>query len=123
MIPVVTVEFDPTSYTVNENAGTVRFVIVKRESSTSDIMVLFSTRNDSATGIIMNAMESPNNGHTWDPPRLRYIILGIIGTSGIKHNARIMGHILSIIGAAASLKIKTSLSTARGSFLLHCDIA
>ena len=69
MIPVVTVEFDPTSYTVNENAGTVRFVIVKRESSTSDIMVLFSTRNDSATGIIMNAMESPNNGHTWDPPR------------------------------------------------------
>ena len=53
-------EFDPTSYTINENAGTVRFMIMKSGNSTNDIIVLFNTRNESATGIL-NAME-PNNG-------------------------------------------------------------
>ena len=56
-------EFDPTSYTNNENAGTVRLVIVKSGNSTNDIIVLFNTRNGSATGIL-----NANNGHTWDPP-------------------------------------------------------
>ena len=52
MIPVVTVEFDPTLYAVNESAGTVRFMIVKRGSSTNDTTVIFDTSDGSATGII-----------------------------------------------------------------------
>ena len=51
MIPVVIVEFDPTSYAVNESAGTVRFVIVKIGNRTNDTTVLFNTSDGSATSM------------------------------------------------------------------------
>ena len=45
------VEFDPTSYTVNEDAGFVTFTIVKRTQTTEDVTVRFNTVPGSAEGI------------------------------------------------------------------------
>ena len=44
------VEFDPSSYTVNEDDGSVTFMIVKRNETTLSITVNFSTVPGSAVG-------------------------------------------------------------------------
>jgi len=50
LIVVVTVEFDPTTYTVTESEGVVMFQIVKRTMTTQPVSVLFSTSPGTATG-------------------------------------------------------------------------
>ena len=45
----VLVEFEPTSYTVDEEDGVVRFTIVKRTPTTQPVTVLFTTQDGSAT--------------------------------------------------------------------------
>ena len=47
---VVTVEFDPMSYTVFESDGFVNITVVKREQTTQTVSVDFSTADGSATG-------------------------------------------------------------------------
>ena len=46
----VVVEFDPSSYIVNEDDGFVTFTIVKRNETTPSITVNFSTVSDTAKG-------------------------------------------------------------------------
>lgn len=49
------VEFQPNSYTVNEDDGIVTFVLVKRTPTTQDVTVQISTVGGSATsGTIHN---------------------------------------------------------------------
>ncbi len=43
-------EFDPTSYTVNENDGYVEFIILKKTATTQPITIQFTTQPDTATG-------------------------------------------------------------------------
>lgn len=43
------VEFQPNSYTVNEDDGIVTFVLVKRTPTTQDVTVQISTVGGSAT--------------------------------------------------------------------------
>ena len=45
----VIVEFEPNSYTVEEDEGVVRFSIVKRTQTTQDVTVQFTTQDGSAT--------------------------------------------------------------------------
>ena len=47
---VVTVEFDPISYTVSESVGFVNITVVKRGQTTQTVSVDFSTADGSATG-------------------------------------------------------------------------
>ena len=50
LIPcAVIVEFQPSSYTVVEGEGMVRFAIVKRTLTTEDVTVQFTTHEGSAT--------------------------------------------------------------------------
>ena len=49
-IPGVLVEFDPSSYTVNESDGSVTFMITKRNETTLEVTVNFSTVPNSAIG-------------------------------------------------------------------------
>ena len=44
----VIVEFEPSSYTVDEDVGVVRFSIVKRTQTTQDVTVQFTTQDGSA---------------------------------------------------------------------------
>ena len=46
----VTVEFDPTSYTVAESGGLVNITIVKRGQTTQNVSVTFATADGTATG-------------------------------------------------------------------------
>jgi len=46
----VIVQFQPSSYTVNEDEGVVTFSIVKRTQTTQDVTVQFTTQDGSATG-------------------------------------------------------------------------
>ena len=46
--PAVTVEFDPTSYTVSESGGFANITVVKRGESTLAVSVEFNTAVDSA---------------------------------------------------------------------------
>ena len=48
--PAVTVEFDPTSYTVSESDRYANITVVKRGQTTQTVNVTFSTADDSATG-------------------------------------------------------------------------
>ena len=49
-IPGIIVEFDPSSYTVNEDDGFVNFTIVKQDETTLSITVNFSTVSGTAKG-------------------------------------------------------------------------
>ena len=53
----VIVEFQPSSYTVDEDEGVVRFSIVKRTRTTQGVTVQFTTQNGSATGRLCIAAE------------------------------------------------------------------
>ena len=44
------IEFQPSSYTVDEDEGVVRFTIVKKTDTTHDVTVQFTTQDGSATG-------------------------------------------------------------------------
>ena len=46
---IVVVEFQPNSYTVDEDDGIVSFVLVKRTPTTQDVTVQISTVGGSAT--------------------------------------------------------------------------
>ena len=46
----VTVEFDPTSYTVSESARYANITVVKRGDTTQTVSVDFTTADGSATG-------------------------------------------------------------------------
>ena len=46
----VTVEFDPTSYTVSESGHLANITIVKRGSTTQTVSVIFNTADNSARG-------------------------------------------------------------------------
>ena len=48
--PAVTVEFDPTSYTVDESGGLVNITVAKRGQTTQTVSVTFTTMDGSATG-------------------------------------------------------------------------
>ena len=52
------VEFQPNSYTVNEDDGIVSFVLVKRTPTTQDVTVQISTVGGSATSGIMLTTEN-----------------------------------------------------------------
>ena len=58
-IPGVLVEFDPSSYTVNEVDGSVTFMIAKRNETTLEVTVNFSTVPDSAKGDVGNVTLDP----------------------------------------------------------------
>ena len=45
----VIVQFQPSSYTVDEDEGVVTFTIVKRTQTTQDVTVQFTTQDGSAT--------------------------------------------------------------------------
>ncbi len=47
----VRVEFNPTTYSENENAGAIAFTIVKLDASQRLVSVLFSTASGTAEGI------------------------------------------------------------------------
>jgi len=47
---VVTVEFDPTTYTVSESGLFANITVVKRGESTQAVSVEFTTADDSAIG-------------------------------------------------------------------------
>ena len=49
-VTAVTVEFDPTSYTVSESDPFANITIVKREQTSQTVRVNFSTMDGSATG-------------------------------------------------------------------------
>ena len=49
-VTAVTVEFDPTNYTVSESDRYANITIVKRELTSQTVIVNFSTMNGSATG-------------------------------------------------------------------------
>lgn len=46
---VVVVEFQPNSYTINEEDGVVTFIIVKQSQTTEVVEVQFHTQDGSAT--------------------------------------------------------------------------
>ena len=48
--PAVTVEFDPTSYTVSESDRYANITVVKRGQTTQTVSVTFTTIDGSATG-------------------------------------------------------------------------
>ena len=48
--PAVTVEFDPTSYTVSESGRFANITVVKRGQTTLAVNVDFTTADDSAIG-------------------------------------------------------------------------
>ena len=50
LLSVVTVEFDPVSYTVSESDSFVNITVVKRGQTTQTVSVDFSTADGSATG-------------------------------------------------------------------------
>ena len=58
-IPGVLVEFDPSSYTVNEGDGSVTFMIAKRNETTLEVTVNFSTVPDSAKCDVGNVTLDP----------------------------------------------------------------
>ncbi len=43
-------EFDPTSYTVNESNGYVEFIILKKTTTTQPVTIQFTTQLDTGTG-------------------------------------------------------------------------
>ena len=49
LLSVVTVEFDPVSYTVSESDSVVNITVVKRGQTTQTVSVDFSTADGSAT--------------------------------------------------------------------------
>ena len=49
-VTAVTVEFDPTSYTVSESDRYANITIVKREQTSQTVSVDFTTMSGSATG-------------------------------------------------------------------------
>ena len=49
-VTAVTVEFDPTSYTVSESDRYANITIVKREQTSQTVSVDFTTVDGSATG-------------------------------------------------------------------------
>ena len=49
LLSVVTVEFDPISYTVSESDSVVNITVVKRGQTTQTVSVDFSTADGSAT--------------------------------------------------------------------------
>ena len=49
LFSAVIVQFQPSSYIVNEDEGVVRFTIVKRTQTTQDVTVQFTTQDGSAT--------------------------------------------------------------------------
>ena len=50
LLSVVTVEFDPVSYTVSESDSFVNITVVKRGQTTQTVSVDFSTADGSAIG-------------------------------------------------------------------------
>ena len=50
LFPVVTVEFDPTNYTVSESDRYANITVVKRGQTAQTVSVEFSTAGGSATG-------------------------------------------------------------------------
>ena len=48
--PAVTVEFDPTSYTVSESDRYANITVVKRGQTTQTVSVSFTTADGTATG-------------------------------------------------------------------------
>ena len=48
--PAVTVEFDPTTYTVSESDHYPNFTVVKRGQTTLPVSVSFTTADGNATG-------------------------------------------------------------------------
>ena len=48
--PAVTVEFDPTSYTVDESDRFANITVVKRGETTQTVSVSFTTADGNATG-------------------------------------------------------------------------
>ena len=57
---VVQVAFDPTEYTVNENAGTVTLTVRKSGLSAIRVVVNITTSSGSATGMyIITGVELP----------------------------------------------------------------
>ena len=57
---VVQVAFDPTEYTVNENAGTVTLMVRKSGQSAIPVVVNITTSSGSATGTyIITGVELP----------------------------------------------------------------
>ena len=49
----MTVEFDPTSYTVSESDGFANITVVKRGQTTLAVSVEFATADDTAIGEIL----------------------------------------------------------------------
>ena len=49
-VTAVTVEFDPTSYTVSESDRYANITVVKRGQTTQTVSVNFNTADGSATG-------------------------------------------------------------------------
>ena len=49
-VTAVTVEFDPTSYTVSESDRYANITVVKREQTSQTVSVTFSTMDGSAIG-------------------------------------------------------------------------
>ena len=49
-LSVVTVEFDPTSYTVSESDAFANITVLKRGQTTQPVSVEFTTADDSAIG-------------------------------------------------------------------------
>ena len=50
----MTVSFDPTSYTVSEGDGNATIILVRSGDLNREVIVMFSTNDDSATSIISN---------------------------------------------------------------------
>ena len=48
--PAVTVEFDPTSYTVSESGRLANITVMKRGSTTQTVNVIFNTADNTARG-------------------------------------------------------------------------
>ena len=66
---VVQVTFDPTEYTVNENAGTVTLIVRKIGQSAIPVAVNISTSSGSATGMcIITGVELPHGCSSLPPP-------------------------------------------------------
>ena len=50
VVMAVTVEFDPTSYTISESDHYANITVVKRGQTTQTVSVTFTTADGSATG-------------------------------------------------------------------------
>ena len=65
--PAVTVEFDPTSYTVSESDRYANITVVRLGQTTQTVSVNFSTADDSATGKRLFIHHSDIKNHLTGP--------------------------------------------------------